>query len=210
MVIDDFAGIDTLISFGVGGNIDFEHEMTMRGINRVIMLDHTIEQLPREHPYFTWHKKAIGNTDSDTMFSVKGLLEHHQLQAHPNLFLKCDVEDSEWDVIESTPTEIWKQFAQIVIEFHYFEWMTDPARLERMQAAWTKLAETHACVHVHGNNYGPLQLVNGISLPQCLEITYLRRDRAPLAPSWEIFPANVDTPNWNAREDYFLGSFRFF
>ncbi len=210
VIIDDLETVDTLLSFGIGGNIDFEYEMTMRGIKTVIMCDHTIESLPREHPSFVWHKRAVSGTESENTVTIESLIKSHNLHNHRSLFLKCDIEDTEWEVIENTPSSVWEQFSQLVFEFHFFEWMRDPERLERMRNCWSKLSQTHACVHVHGNTHGPLQLVNGISIPQCLEITYLRRDRADLVPSWEIFPTSVDTTNHVGREDYFLGSFRFF
>jgi hypothetical protein len=210
VIVDELKGVTNMLSFGIGGNVDFESEMVMRGIQQVIMCDHTITKLPREHPSFLWRKQAVGAHDSDTMCTISRLLREHSLTDDHNLFLKCDVEDCEWDLIESTSSSEWAQFSQMVFEFHYFEQMLDPARFARVKSCLEKLAQTHVCVHVHGNSHGPLSLVNGIALPQCLEITYVRRDFSGLQPSWEIFPTSIDKTNRAGFEDYFLGSFRFF
>lgn len=198
-----------VLSFGIGNNIDFEMHMIKKGVSMIYAYDHSISQLPQTDPKLCWFQKAVHDTPNPNSVTVEQILAQHNLSSENNLIMKCDIEDSEWSMIEQTPESVWSKFSQIVIEFHFLERITDWARLQTMHRCWTKLNRTHACVHVHGNNWGPLQLVNQVCLPQCIEVTYLRRDLGQLTPSGELFPTAVDQPNCAGKEDYWLGSFRF-
>lgn len=209
VVVKDFVGVDTLVSFGVGHNIDFEHQMLSQGIQKVVLYDGSVDQLPNPHARFNFHKKFIGAQTANNTITLADVLKQNGLETNHNLFLKCDIEDAELEMIETTTEHVFGQFTQIVMEYHYFEQMTNQERYSRVSNCWEKLSRTHKVVHVHGNTCGPLQIVNGILLPQCLEVTYLRNDRAHLSPYWGIFPTPIDVSNIPYNEDYFLGSFRF-
>ena len=88
-----------------------------------------------------------------------------------NIFLKMDIEGSEFNWIDIINTDYLNRFSQIVIEFH---WPYDKYRYCMV----TKLLKTHLIVHMHGNN-GPGLIKIGrqnLNIPEVLELTLIRRD----------------------------------
>jgi hypothetical protein len=63
---------------------------------------------------------------------------------------------------------------------------------------------------VHANNWGDFQIIDGIAVPDVIEISYVRRDQNIIRPSSEFYPTPVDFPCHPERPDIVLGSFRFF
>lgn len=210
VVVDNsnFSG-QTVLSFGIGDNLDLEMDLINRGAAVVYAYDHTIDQLPCTHPRLHWHKQSIHNWSSGVGVSLEQIVDAYNLRQNNNIFLKCDIEDSEWDLIEQTSENIWSLFSQMVIEFHFLDRMTDQERLNRMHHCWSKLAQSHACVHVHANTWGSFDFINQLPIPQVIEVTYLRRDICKLVPSFQLFPTSLDRTNCPHKEDYWLGSFRF-
>lgn len=211
VIVNDFNNVDTLLSFGVGHNVDFEQSALSHGIKKVIMYDHTVNGTPIQNTAFEFNRVAVGKyTDpSNNIRSLQDIVAYHKLDNNFNILLKCDIEDAELDMIEGAPDHIWNHFAQIVIEYHWLEHMVDESRLDRVSACWEKLSRTHSVVHIHGNNYGPVSTVNELLLPQAIEVTYLRNDRAELVPSNEVFPSPLDRKNNPGCAEIILGNFRF-
>ena len=79
----------------------------------------------------------------------------------------------------------------------------------RAAALFGKFRMTHRCIHVHGNNFGGIAIVEGIGVPDVLELTLVRHADYVFNPCYEVFPTYLDGPNNLALPDLFLGSFRF-
>jgi hypothetical protein len=105
--------------------------------------------------------------------------------------------------------EQFRAFRQVVIEFHDFLKIIDPAWRVRAMTALDHLGRHHAAVHVHGNNFVGLVVAGDIRIPNCLELTYVRKDAYRLAPTKETFPGPCDRPNNPFSPDAPLGTFRF-
>ena len=52
VMVDDFAGIETAFSLGIGPNVDWDYEIAERGIP-VHQFDHTVSGPPRSHTNFS-------------------------------------------------------------------------------------------------------------------------------------------------------------
>jgi hypothetical protein len=77
----------------------------------------------------------------------------------------------------------------------------DAATGIRNLAILERVARTHAVVHVHANNYGGIGDVDGIRVPDVMELTYLRRSGLRFEPCVEEFPTTLDRPNDPERAD---------
>ena len=121
------------------------------------------------------HITAIENTLS--LFNSKTCDIEKSLKKLPDekdFILKCDIEGSEWDILESCNEEDLSKFRQIVIEFHHFIQSNNSDVLDKYLNVLKKINKTHQSINVHGNNCGPWSFKK-MDLPNVLEITYLRK-----------------------------------
>ena len=87
------------------------------------------------------------------------------------------------------------KFRVIVGEFHGLETLTEPDRFQLICQAFERLTANHVVTHVHPNNNGGIELVEGIVVPRILEITFLRRDRAKFIADHQPIPTPLDYAN---------------
>lgn len=166
-VILDNLEYDHFISCGIDKDIRFEIDF----LNKYPHLncdafDGTINTFPNHNKNIKWIKKNIDKENSDT---TSNLVEY--ITNYHNIFLKMDIEGSEFNWIDIINTDYLNRFSQIVIEFH---WPYDKYRYGML----TKLLNTHLIVHMHGNN-GPGLIKIGrqnLNIPEVLELTLIRRD----------------------------------
>lgn len=112
-----------------------------------------------------------------------------------NIFLKIDIEGSEYRIIDEV-LQYSSKIIAIAIEFHD----TEPLRLVFCDAV-QKLLKEFEIVHIHGNNCSPL---GADGLPEALEITFVRKSAAMTnaKKQTELPLAGLDTPNNSSRQDY--------
>ena len=207
VMLDDFNGIKGALSLGIGGNVKWDLAMAEKGLT-LWQYDHTVGGPPVQHPNFVFNKARIGieaeNTTPST--TLPALIAEHP---GDEMILKMDIEGSEWEVFAHIDPEYLKAFRQIVIEFHDFEKIADPAWREQAMTALEHLGQNHSVVHVHGNNFVALVVAGDISIPNCLELTYVRKDAYRLVPTNETFPGAVDRPSNPFRPEVQLGTFTY-
>lgn len=168
---------DLYISAGVGVEESFskhfiEHYQLDK--NQCWVFDGTIEEFPkhylpfqfasktRKHNKGIWFvKKNIGPDATPNTVNLSQLCEKHQ-----NIFLKMDIEGAEYVWFHSLSASQLLKFREIIIEFHDIH--THPLASDVFQ----KLHGTHYLVHLHGNNYGG---VNLDGFPNVVEATYIRQ-----------------------------------
>jgi len=110
-----------LLSGGAGKNIDFEIFFALRG-SQVILYDPTIASLPISHNNIEHFKYALEGENSNIFkksVSLADCLKHYISSGGKSegLYLKLDIEGSEWKLLESSLAELL-EFDQIFIEFH--------------------------------------------------------------------------------------------
>ncbi len=206
--LDDLTGISRALSFGVADNDDWDLAMAKAGVP-VEQFDHSIEGAPSQHPLLHFHRKMISVDASAETATLPDLVAEHSRAIAPDLILKMDIENSEWDVFDHTPEAILAKFAQIVCEFHNLSYLADLTFRARAQRVFGKLHRLFAVVHVHGNNCCRSVNVCNIALPDLLEVTFASRARYSFVESNETFPTPLDNPNCPNVPSIVLGTFRF-
>ena len=169
-VIIDGYEYDYFISGGVGENITFEIDFIKKFPNiQGIIFDNTVDDalnLPKEIKLI---KKNIGfdNTEITTNLS-------DYINGYHNIFIKMDIEGSEWKLLRSEFSKSLIKIKQIVFEAHHFFSVFSDIALESLEI----INNTHYLVHVHQNNNGvPFQSdVGNIMHPSLLELTFIRKD----------------------------------
>ncbi|MGH7634491.1 MAG: hypothetical protein ACRENC_12225, partial [Gemmatimonadaceae bacterium] len=112
-------------------------------------------------------------------------------QRNGSLFLKMDIEGSEYDVLADI-VERAASFNGLAIEFHDLDTKGD-AFSDGVRA----LRKEFVIVHAHANNN--VGLVGGTTLPRTLELTFLNRtllDQVTVHSAMPRYPiAGLDAPN---------------
>src|SRR5262249_13325086 len=157
VLIDDFSGVSAALSFGIASECSWDTAIAERDIV-VYQYDHTVDGPPTANARFRFFKKEIAAAPSDRTESLGSVLAKLP-SAAGRVILKIDIEGAEWDTFDVATSEELARFSQIVGEFHNFENVADPAWRDKARRVLAKLRSAFDVVHVHGNNFGPLNVI---------------------------------------------------
>ncbi|HBK09236.1 MAG TPA: hypothetical protein DDZ81_25820 [Acetobacteraceae bacterium] len=210
VMLDDLKPVDVAYSLGIGSDVSWDLDMAQRGVD-IYQYDHTVADTPVSHPRFRHFRVGITHDDSlgpnlkrlDTILRQNGHAQRH------DMVLKIDIEGHEWDALESLDDKTLGQFRQIVAEFHGLQLLDMPLFRQRAHRLFSRLREQFEVIHVHGNNFSGTRDLDGIPVPDCIEISFVRKDQYSFAPSVELFPGPLDAANDSSKPDLALGTFQF-
>ena len=163
---------DFYISAGVSNEESFSRDFIkfyrMRKYNSYAF-DGTINDYPYEYTKdITYIKKNINSFTDENNTNLKNFIDNFK-----NIFLKIDIEGSEFTWLASLTENDLMSFKQIVIEIHNIhDEHSDMNKYNWKIEGLKKLANTHYIVHAHANNYGPVVEI----IPVVLELTYVRKN----------------------------------
>lgn len=200
VIIDGFE-YQGVYSYGVAEEIEFELSLAQDCPAPFYLFDHTIESLPAQHERFRWTKQGVGAAAKPGIDSLENHLMSNGDERCDQLFLKMDVEGDEWETLEAISRERLRCFRQMVIEFHRVGALKDVNELDRQIEVLARLNESFRIVHVHHNNFSEIQSIDGMLVPEVLEVTLLRDDLAEFRPNRTVYPIlGLDYPNvWQTR-----------
>jgi hypothetical protein len=203
---NDLNGLAAVLSIGIGTEVSFDCEFADRGLT-VYQYDHTVDGPPVFHSSFVFHRAAWGSTDGEHVQTLNSMIRRHNLNASTENLLKFDVEGAEWQSIMVAADEDLKPFRIVVCELHGLNALADEAFFRLARQVLDKLTRNHAVVHLHANNCGGIMSIEGVPVPNVVEITLLRKDRSDFYPSVEPIPGPLDYPNIADRPDLVLNPF---
>jgi hypothetical protein len=88
-----------------------------------------------------------------------------------DLMLQMDIEGCELEVLYHT--NILDRFKIIIIEFHHFHNIVNKLGLKIYNDIFDKIFRTHQIFHIHPNNASSILRINGINIPDMMEITFI-------------------------------------
>jgi len=189
---EDLDGISSLISPGVGHSSSFEEYFAKQGVT-CHLIDASVDAPPTWHENFTFSRLFVGPRTEGELVSLGALLRQ---QPDADAVLQMDVEGAEWDVLDATSSQALSTFRIMVVEFH------DLGRRLAQRSTYAatlrlvhRLKETFDVVHFHPNNYGKYFSYSGRDLPNVVELTFLRKDRARAPARVAAVPHPLDREN---------------
>lgn len=214
-VIADGFNYDLFISCGIANDIRFEEAFLDIHPIKCVAFDGTIHSFPSHRNNMEWIPKNIGFSNTEKTTNLK-----EYIQTNKKIFLKMDIEGSEFNWLDCMTENELEKFSQIVLEVH---WPFDIYRMNMLK----KLNKTHYIIHIHGNNYCdkdiPKHLPSGrtydgtvtinndkmpqIKLPEVFEVTYINKKLCDhlLVKIEEIqFPTILDYPNNSRANDIYF------
>jgi hypothetical protein len=207
VMLDDFEGVVGALSAGIGDDVSWDQEIADRGID-VYQFDHTVAGPPLAHERFSFFRRKISPEATDTSESIKSVIDKVR-DVEGRLILKIDVEGAEWEAFDAIVTADLRRIAQLVGEFHGFSNAANSNWRDRAMRVLTKLNDVFQIVHLHGNNWSPLNVIANVPFPDVIELTFANRSMYQFQDEIEIYPTSIDRPNHPDRPDIFLGSLCF-
>jgi len=201
IIAKNIGNYDCYISAGVSDEESFSRDfINMNNMKKhnSFAFDGTIKNYPWEYTKnITFIKKNISSQLNDKYANLSNLMNNFK-----NIFLKMDIEGSEYEWLDSISETQLNNFKQIVIEFHGINdnsWNSD---LNKKIQCFKKLSKTHYLIHIHGNNWS--ECINGI--PNVIEATYVRKNIFIFPPKLNKskLPCHLDSPNLGTKKDYSL------
>lgn len=207
VMLDDFQGIDTALSFGIDHDVSWDVDIAKRDI-MVYQFDHTVDGPPvADNPHFVFAKKRISTETGPSTETLPALLKRFDKGAKPNVILKIDIECDEWAIFDQLSPELVSRFSQIVGEFHFFEGFSADPRCRRLiTRVLKKLTDSYTIVHIHANNWGDFHTFNNTAFPNVLELTFANRGLYSFYETDEKFPGTLDAPGDPGRPDVHLNT----
>lgn len=182
LVPDDLDGITACFSPGVNRIKYFEDYLTDHYGIRSHMVDFTCEasefKTPLRDGLQTFAKKWLDVTPGADNVSLEDWVAEHE--AEGDLLLQIDIEGAEYRNLLATPDETLGRFRIMVLELHGLGRVLDARTLQSAIGPFVeKLGAQFTCVHAHPNNCCGEVVVPGtdITIPNVLELTFVRRDR---------------------------------
>ena len=164
------------------------------------MYDHIINKLPFENPKFHWKKIGLTGriTNRSNMKTLSELILANGLSKEKNMILKMDIESYEWNVFQYLPFKNLRQFKYIVGEFHF----SNSRKIQYYYNILKKLLETHQIFHIHCNNCGRIIKLNGYTICNLLEISFILKEGYKFADDENIYPIEgIDYKNCIKKKD---------
>lgn len=209
VMLDDFAGVDLALSFGVDINADWDEDVANRGV-RIQQYDHSVGVPPMDHPNVSFFQEMItprGGEDGGR--SINQILTDAGVQSNASVILKIDIESAEWDVLDACSPADLAKFSQILIELHDIDRAVDPYWLQKATRVISKIRRLFGVYHVHANNWSPMAVVGNVYFPSTLEVSFGSLERYQFEKTDELFPTHLDSPNNPLRPDLYLGAFQY-
>ena len=174
-----FDRIAYCLSPGVADTADFEVELSRRYDIKSFMIDGSVASAPFANENFHFTKKFLGHRTSGNFITLSDWMDS-VLDAgggdNNGMILQMDIEGGEYDVLTFESTATLSRFAAMIIEFHHLERFFGPHFLYMTSILFEKLYRNFAICHVHPNNNCGVTSLNGIDMPNVIEVTFLRHD----------------------------------
>ncbi len=170
------------LSLGVSSYAPWDLEMADRGY-KVLEFDGSIATSPYpNHPNIQFSKLFVGVSDSKHTIALSRVLAESSLDPSAHNILQCDIENAEWEILDTMCMDDLTPFSQLIFEFHGCDPDDEQGSVIRLRVL-QKLREYFTPIHTHYNNIAgsTLGVIDDLAYPFCpsLEISYLRNDLVP-------------------------------
>jgi len=165
------------VSIGVGTEISADRELVSRGVP-VHAWDHTVTELPEKGTGVVFHPLGLGEDPlNDLLAPLSEIVNLSFGSGFGDLILMLDCEGAEWETLMPSNLETLKRFSIISAELHFLgnalvDYVPFLDSLRFMN-------EYFLAVSTSSNNYSATWTVEGITLPDYIEITWVNRKHLP-------------------------------
>lgn len=190
--------VDLVVSIGVGSDVSFDLALAHQGA-KIYQFDHTVQGVPNHqiHENFNFYKKGWGSVTDGDLISLSDIedLIGDRFHTAKSKILKFDIEGAEYEIFASLDPKLLSKYDVIVLELHYLNQLGNKDFLAIFNNLLNRISIFHKVVHLHANNWRNPVLIEGVVIPEVVEITLLRSDLDLfLTYSSDPIPCALDAP----------------
>ena len=205
LVPDDLVEIEACFSPGVSTVSEFEKDCFKRGM-KIFLADKSVDKpkIGLNKNNYNFLKKYIGCYNNNDFITLDSWINSSNIKKNKDLMLQMDIEGAEYTSLLNISDDLLNLFRIIVIEFHDLHKFWNKGFYDIASVCFDKILLNHTCVHIHPNNFEPIDSNNGIEIPMAAEFTFIRNDRFSTKSYQKSFPHNLDNDNSNERKSILL------
>lgn len=199
--------LDVVLVFGINDEDSFEKDLAKYVDPKKIpflLCDPYVQYKEGEKNNFLFFPIGLTGKSEGALKSWKEIQDLFRLKGK-RIFLKIDIEGSEWEAFESVESSDLENVMCIVIEFHD---LLQLKSFEQQKKVLSNLLKDFILIHLHSNNHGIYfkHPITGRYYPDVLECTYIRRDflekrGIDTKKRTTPFPSELDQPNTLEKPD---------
>ena len=161
---------------GVGNIAEFETQLSKNHGIKSFMADASVEKPPLMNENFFFVKKFLGSRTNEKFITLSDWVRESISEDSAVKILQMDIEGGEYDVLTFESAETLAKFSCMIIEFHSMQNMLQRRFLQMISAIFEKIYCNFSIAHAHPNNFSGMVKSNGIEIPACIEVTFIRND----------------------------------
>ena len=166
-----------VVSLGIADNVDFEVALIDDHLVKSIRcFDGSISELPDSRTGIEFESKFVKANWQNNAVSLKEILNTGK---NDEVILKIDIEGDEWDVLASLSINELRKFSQIIGEFHGLASSTSSSEIKKRISVLSALNTEFHLVNVHPNNWSTYRIIQGVPLPDVVELTFVNKRISP-------------------------------
>jgi len=141
-----------MVSFGINDEDSFEYDFyrALNGRTIPMYLSDPFAPYSRDRPMFVFEAIGLGPATEPPMTSLGDFFKRHSLPSR-NVFVKIDIERTEWDSFLNIDPSIFEQIHCLTIELHDLLDGTDKSKIIKVLQMFHSLFYLY---HIHVNNNG--------------------------------------------------------
>jgi hypothetical protein len=192
LIPDDLVDIQYCFSPGVGNFTTFEESIYERHKIKSFLCDYSVER-PSADFDFEFDKKFLGAYNDNVFITLNAWYDEYLNDDYRgDMVLAMDIEGGEYTSLLSTSEDLLRRFRIIIVEFHHLFKLIDYVYFPIIQSTFARILASHFVVHIHPNNNQGVIKVADMQIPDVMEFTFLRRDRARSISPATTFPHPLD------------------
>lgn len=182
---EDVMSSKRLISFGIGQDTSFETNFIKQNAVDVLTFDQSVNELNIKHDKITHYSTNIDKNNIENILTQNG----------DSLFLKCDIDGGEYDILDTLIRNAHR-FTGAAIEFHN---ITTPNAFNDLTNFIGKF--DLRLIHIHANNYS--YIISGdIIFADVIELSFSSSRKNTYLSDIISLPNKLDMPNNPTDEDF--------
>jgi len=196
LIPNDLKNISWCISPGVENKMEFEAELWNRFKIKSIMFDGSVNSPTNMSDGQKFYKLFVGAATFENFVSMNDIIVNYDLDKEEDLVGQIDIESAEYSFLNATSDKNFNRFRILVVEFHEIDrWIQKKYYSEVIEPMLIRLNRLFDLVHLHPNNNGGFFSYKRKTLPNVVEITFHRKDRAKGYFGNATLPHPLDSKN---------------
>lgn len=140
------------------------------------LADGTVETPDNLPPNALFRPLMVGASHEQCLLTLCEWENSSVAESHNNLPLQMGIERREYNALAYKDSNILKQFAVKILEFHAMRQVGDAHSCGVVGGGFERLSRDSIILHAHPNNCCPKLCINGVRVSGVFEVQFLLRD----------------------------------